>query len=135
MFPPPRQTSQANVSQYNAWPTTLRYPSSIRSVNATSQPQMLEAAAASQIPSVQGDLYILLNDPSYKTLEAFSSNEWHQPTRQTQTSTLGSIEDLHGSIHFAVGGNMGHMSQLQYSAFDPIFWLHHGYCISASPSS
>lgn len=87
---------------------------------------MLEAAAASQIPSLQGDVNLLLNDPSYKTLEAFSSNEWHQPVSRSRTSTLGSVEDLHGSIHFAVGGNMGHMSQLQYSAFDPIFWLHHG---------
>lgn len=87
---------------------------------------MVEAACSSQFISLQGDLYILLSDPSYKTLEAFSSNEWHQPTRPNKTSTMGSLEDLHGSIHVAVGGVMGHMSQLQYSAFDPIFWLHHG---------
>jgi tyrosinase len=118
--------SISDETQYNQWPETLRYPTSTTSVRATSQQQLLERAAASQIPSLQGDVYVLLNDPSYQTLEAFSSNEWHQPTRTSQSSTLGSIEDLHGSIHFAVGGQMGHMSQLQYSAFDPIFWLHHG---------
>lgn len=94
-------------------------------MTARSQQQMVEAATASQFTSLQSDLYILLSDPSYKTLEAFSSNEWHRPTRQTKSSTMGSLEDLHGSIHVAVGGTMGHMSQLQYSAFDPIFWLHH----------
>jgi hypothetical protein len=34
------------------------------------------------------------------------------------------IENIHGTIHNTVGGN-AHMWNLRYSAFDPIFWLHH----------
>ncbi|KAF3172813.1 hypothetical protein TWF225_004464 [Orbilia oligospora] len=34
------------------------------------------------------------------------------------------VEGVHDSIHGAVGGG-GHMSYVAYSAFDPIFWLHH----------
>lgn len=109
-----------SLSQYDKWPTTLRYPTNVRAVDAKSNQALVEPAAATQAASLQGDVYVLLNDPSYKTLEAFSSNEWHQPTRSSRSSRLGSIEDLHGNIHSCVGGPMGHMSQLQYSAFDPI---------------
>ncbi|KAJ8068065.1 hypothetical protein OCU04_003639 [Sclerotinia nivalis] len=43
----------------------------------------------------------------------------------TQVSTSPSLENPHGAVHVAIGGPYGHMSQLSYSAFDPIFWLHH----------
>ena len=32
------------------------------------------------------------------------------------------IEDLHNRVHVWVGG---HMSQIPFAAFDPIFWAHH----------
>ncbi|KAL8988921.1 MAG: hypothetical protein Q9177_002084 [Variospora cf. flavescens] len=35
-----------------------------------------------------------------------------------------SIENMHNGIHMLVG-NGGHMSNIPYSSFDPIFWLHH----------
>lgn len=34
------------------------------------------------------------------------------------------MENIHGTIHNTVGG-VAHMWNLRYSAFDPIFWLHH----------
>jgi tyrosinase len=34
------------------------------------------------------------------------------------------IENIHGTIHNTIGG-VAHMWNLRYSAFDPIFWLHH----------
>ncbi|KAK6540852.1 hypothetical protein TWF694_008235 [Orbilia ellipsospora] len=37
----------------------------------------------------------------------------------------GSLEGIHNQVHTDVGGNGGHMTWLPYSAFDPIFWLHH----------
>ncbi|KAF8471757.1 hypothetical protein BDZ91DRAFT_760403 [Kalaharituber pfeilii] len=38
-----------------------------------------------------------------------------------------SIENIHNSVHVAVGGTnpVGHMSTVEAAAFDPIFWLHH----------
>ncbi|RDL42060.1 uncharacterized protein BP5553_02039 [Venustampulla echinocandica] len=36
-----------------------------------------------------------------------------------------SLEAIHNDIHGDVGGSYGHMMALEYSAFDPIFWLHH----------
>ncbi|KAL8651556.1 MAG: hypothetical protein Q9210_003187 [Variospora velana] len=35
-----------------------------------------------------------------------------------------SIENMHNGIHMLVG-NGGHMGNIPYSSFDPIFWLHH----------
>jgi tyrosinase len=43
----------------------------------------------------------------------------------TQISPGPSFENPHGAVHVAIGGQYGHMSQLSYSAFDPMFWLHH----------
>lgn len=36
-----------------------------------------------------------------------------------------SLENMHNAVHTFVGGDGGHMSDIPYSAFDPIFWLHH----------
>jgi tyrosinase len=35
----------------------------------------------------------------------------------------GQLEDIHGGVHVWVGGHMG---QIPYAAYDPIFWSHHG---------
>ncbi|KAL9095880.1 MAG: hypothetical protein Q9165_001877 [Trypethelium subeluteriae] len=39
-------------------------------------------------------------------------------------SNWGSFEDVHNAVHNYVG-NGGHMSSIQLSSFDPVFWLHH----------
>ncbi|TVY85032.1 Polyphenol oxidase [Lachnellula suecica] len=42
------------------------------------------------------------------------------------TATSGtSIEGIHNDIHGYVGGTSSYMTFLDWSAFDPIFWLHH----------
>ena len=38
-------------------------------------------------------------------------------------TNYGSLEDIHNTVHNLVGGEGGHMSGIQVSAFDPIFWL------------
>jgi len=35
------------------------------------------------------------------------------------------LEQLHNNVHVWVGGNAGHMGDIQFAAFDPIFWAHH----------
>ncbi|KAH6849645.1 tyrosinase [Chaetomium sp. MPI-CAGE-AT-0009] len=35
------------------------------------------------------------------------------------------IEFIHNNIHYWVGGDGGHMSQIPVATFDPIFWFHH----------
>lgn len=35
------------------------------------------------------------------------------------------VEELHGQVHVWTGGRDGHMSQVPWAGFDPIFWAHH----------
>ncbi|EEP82835.1 predicted protein [Uncinocarpus reesii 1704] len=42
----------------------------------------------------------------------------------TRVASSRNLESIHDGIHVAVGGN-GHMSAVPWSAFDPVFWLHH----------
>ena len=49
------------------------------------------------------------------------SNTAHSDDRDGQ---YNSLENIHNGIHTFVGGG-GHMGDIQYSAFDPLFWLHH----------
>ncbi|TVY81027.1 Tyrosinase, partial [Lachnellula suecica] len=106
---------------FRTWPATLRYPSSPRSVKAVSQEDQVAQAMASQFGGLQENVNLLMSDPNYKDFGAFSNHAW----QQNEPGTFASIEDIHNSIHVAVGGTMGHMSELDYSAFDPVFWLHH----------
>jgi tyrosinase len=35
------------------------------------------------------------------------------------------VEELHNQVHVWTGGPRGHMGQVPWAAFDPIFWAHH----------
>lgn len=35
------------------------------------------------------------------------------------------LEQLHDNVHVCVGGDNGHMGDIPFAAFDPIFWAHH----------
>lgn len=45
-------------------------------------------------------------------------------TADGRGNAYNSIENMHNGIHLLVGGG-GHMAIIPFSAFDPIFWLHH----------
>jgi tyrosinase len=72
-------------------------------------------------PSVAQRLYTLFS--SYDNYTTFSNNAWGPQA--------DSIESLHDTIHSLTGGvgpgepNPGHMAFIQWSAFDPVFFLHH----------
>ena len=67
-------------------------------------------------------IYIL---QSYERYGPFCHNDWPSGSPEK----YGSIEDIHNTVHGITGGGdkhiLGHMSSFDYSAFDPIFWLHH----------
>jgi tyrosinase len=56
------------------------------------------------------------------------------PTAQDVETVLGlgdfndfthQLEQLHNNVHMWVGGDKGHMGDIPFAAFDPIFWAHH----------
>jgi tyrosinase len=40
-------------------------------------------------------------------------------------SFRSAVEQVHNNIHVWVGGQDGHMGQIPFAAYDPIFWAHH----------
>ena len=61
-----------------------------------------------------GAARLLLSSQSFN---AFSNDNWQQ---DGQPGNYSSVEGLHNGIHVDVGGNGGHMSALEVSAFDPV---------------
>lgn len=58
---------------------------------------------------------------SYSNYSDFSNMAWIPSGNSGQ---YDSLESLHGEIHTAVG-QWGHMTWVEFSAFDPTFMLHH----------
>ncbi|QSZ30034.1 hypothetical protein DSL72_004552 [Monilinia vaccinii-corymbosi] len=90
-------------------PTTLRYPD--REVRGTSQPDVADEHLDSE--GLMSSIYSM-----------FAKSKAYY-NMATQVSPGPSLENPHGAVHVDVGGSHGHMSQLSYAGFDPIFWLHH----------
>ena len=77
-------------------------------------------ALDSHMPSFQQRLYNLF--ANYNNYSSFSNEAW---IPSDNNGSYDSVESLHDSIHTLGGGNFGHLSIIQYSAFDPLFMLHH----------
>ena len=62
---------------------------------------------------------------AYKSYVAMSKNEFRagkDGKMVDDAANWGSLEDIHNALHGLIGGG-GHMSWIERSAFDPIFWL------------
>lgn len=115
----PLDSANFYYAPWNAWQSTLRYPTSEDS-GATSQQGSATAALTNNAANLKSNVYNLFTQC---TQYAEFSND------QSSASDAGchnSLESIHDLIHSLVGGsNDGHMTYLWYAAFDPIFWLHH----------
>jgi tyrosinase len=107
---------------------TIRYPTpSFTDPNAVSDDTGGFIGLANEYQSLRASIMILMNDPNYKDYAAFTNHQY-DPKHQgeaSQTGKYASIEDVHNNIHMLCGGNNGHMDELDYAAYDPVFWLHH----------
>ncbi|OLN94326.1 Tyrosinase 1 [Colletotrichum chlorophyti] len=95
------------------WTETMRAPFE------TADNQSIAHAVEHARPALQQRLYNLLSN--YKDYGPFSNKYWGTATNQSQ---YDSVESLHDAMHVLVG-NRGHLYYIQYSAFDPVFFLHH----------
>ncbi|KAF2155064.1 Di-copper centre-containing protein [Myriangium duriaei CBS 260.36] len=113
----------ANDMVYNPfaqWGVTKRYPTSWDQ-NGVSQNNLIAPQIANNRASFADRLYNLFTNPAYNNFTMFSNEAWQASSGM---SGADSIESIHDAIHSITGSN-GHMTYLDYSAFDPIFWLHH----------
>ncbi|KAI3343114.1 hypothetical protein F4824DRAFT_485829 [Ustulina deusta] len=105
---------------YNKWNETKRAPYPTTDPNAISNNSFVAASLDHHLPSYQQRLYNLFaNYPNYTH---FSNEGW---IGQSNNGTYDSIESLHDSVHTIGGGVWGHLAIIAYSAFDPLFFLHH----------
>jgi len=115
------------ILQFVIWQNTLRWPTSNSSADAQSQENLVRQYMDSFQAQARDTLYILLTQ--YNTFNNFSNEAWQ---RENNVQGYASIEGLHDNVHSAVGGqNWGHMSVIDVSAFDPMFWLHHWWVVAS----
>ncbi|KAK1835532.1 hypothetical protein QBC39DRAFT_146365 [Podospora conica] len=122
----PLNSTELPSSPFNVWGTTVRAPST-NDNRAQSNNALVAQSFDASVQSLSERLYVLFsNYPDYK---AFSHN--NKPTGNRTAAE--SLESLHDSVHTLAGGGGlgapniqgGHMAFIPYSAFDPIFFLHH----------
>ncbi|KAK4498075.1 hypothetical protein PRZ48_010731 [Zasmidium cellare] len=102
---------------YASWPETLRSPSS-STQNAVSRNSEIGSDLDFNRNSVMNRLFNLF--VNYDNFTQFSSSAWITG----DVRNADSLESIHDVIHYTTGG-AGHMTFLDYSAFDPLFFLHH----------
>lgn len=100
------------VSNY---PKTVRTPDS----NGQSQNDVINKILSSNADSLLDKAYLLIARQNNYTL--FSNTGVPEKERNGQ---LDSLESVHNMVHGLVGA-AGHMGYIPYSAFDPIFFMHH----------
>jgi tyrosinase len=114
--------SLTNNDQWNTWTRTLRSPSS-SGPDAQSDNPLVAMNLDQNRASIAQRLYALFS--GYDNYTTFSNN--------AAGPQADSIESIHDTIHSIVGGmgpgqhstQPGHMAYIQWSAFDPVFFLHH----------
>ncbi|KAA8897513.1 hypothetical protein FN846DRAFT_783234 [Sphaerosporella brunnea] len=98
---------------------TLRQPTSPR----TSQNNVANAAMMQNYDTRRQNTYNLFSIPSFAEFSSTAVSASGAP------NTWTSVESIHNQVHASVGGTtpglMGHMSLVDLSSFDPIFWMHH----------
>ncbi|KAK4105553.1 Di-copper centre-containing protein [Parathielavia hyrcaniae] len=118
----PLDTKAFRSGPWNTWNRTLRGPSNI-GPDAQSNNSQVAINLDQNRASLAQRLYNLFS--GYDNYTTFSSDAFGPQA--------DSIESIHDTIHGLVGGfgpgqassQAGHMGYLQWSAFDPIFFLHH----------
>ncbi|KAK3674597.1 hypothetical protein LTR78_005683 [Recurvomyces mirabilis] len=105
-------------SPFAEWNYTMRAPSDWSS-SAYSEDNLVAQALDNGRISFRDRLYNLFT--SYNNFTQFGNEAWMSTS---DVSNTDSLEALHDVIH-SITGSRGHMTYLDYSAFDPLFWLHH----------
>ncbi|PVH75831.1 Di-copper centre-containing protein [Cadophora sp. DSE1049] len=103
---------------FNQFIETVRYPTK-QDASATSQNNLIARQLDNSGASFRTRLYILLT--MYSDYTTFSNEAW---ITDDNPAGFDSLESIHDQIH-GLTGSGGHMTYIHYSAFDPLFWLHH----------
>ncbi|SZF02864.1 unnamed protein product [Blumeria hordei] len=114
----PLNTTDFKDDPFNKYPATMRYPTGA-TASASSQNNIFEQTFDSIKDNVKSRVYALLTN--YHDYVGFSNNGYREDAPPNEQDSL---ESIHNLIHNLIGGD-GHMTYIDYSAFDPYFFLHH----------
>ncbi|KAM0718253.1 hypothetical protein Q7P37_006585 [Cladosporium fusiforme] len=103
---------------WSSWNSTMRAPNN-QNNDAYSVDGVIGPVLDNSRISFRDRLYNLFT--FYSNYSEFSTESY---TFGTAFRNADSLESIHDVIHGATGSG-GHMTYLDYSAYDPIFWLHH----------
>lgn len=98
---------------------TLRYPNSARTA---SQNNLADQAMRSTYSARRQNTYNLFSIPTFREFSNTQFSSGGEPNR------WNSVESIHNEIHSFIGGGGnggGWMTYVDYSSFDPIFFIHH----------
>lgn len=95
----------------------MRSPTSFNTTAVSNNSAVNENLVTHMVTNQQR-LYNLYSN--YGNYTMFSNEGW-----AADTSQYDSLEALHDNIHAMLGGSAGHMTIVPFSAFDPLFFLHH----------
>lgn len=112
-FHPLSPSDMRNFAPMSVYTETKRAPDGTNA-NANSQNDRVEANIRGSAGSYRSRVYNLLSRQ-----QSFNSFSNHGSGSNGDT-----LESIHDNIHAAMGAN-SHMLYLSYSAFDPIFFIHH----------
>ncbi|KAL9119272.1 MAG: hypothetical protein Q9187_004178 [Circinaria calcarea] len=127
---------QPSASEFPSGDELSSYHATVRSPSSSSQSQPELSNKALQMNG-QGQVrqpfaigladFCRLHDGTYQLLSSEPNYAIFSNTAYNDDESYGhqSIENIHNGVHAFVGGMGGHMSAVPFSAFDPIFWLHH----------
>jgi len=104
--------------------------------NAMRQSSQTRRQPPSDMSTSRNDVFNQIMRNTYtsrrqNTLNLFTAttnfNSFSNTAYRSDTTPAGfvSCEGLHNEVHVAAGGSFGHMSFVEYSSFDPFFFLHH----------
>jgi tyrosinase len=110
-----RQQYFRNQFQNSAY--TRRQPPD--STLSSSNNAAVDAAMNRDYSSRRAATYALFSIPDFSDFSGTMRNVNGSP------NSWNSVESVHNGVHVNAGGQWGHMTAVAYSAFDPIFWMHH----------
>ncbi|KAI1345193.1 Di-copper centre-containing protein [Xylariaceae sp. FL0016] len=116
----PLNASAFTDSPFNVWNETKRAPYPISSPDAVSNDSSVTASYESHMPGYQQRIYTLF--ANYNNYTEFSNEGW---IADGSNGSYDSLESIHDSVHLVGGGGFGHFAIIIYSAYDPLFFLHH----------
>jgi tyrosinase len=110
-----RQRYFRNQFQNSAY-TRRQPPDSTLSSNNNAA---VDAAMNRDYSSRRAATYALFSIPDFSDFSGTMRNVNGSP------NSWNSVESVHNGVHVNAGGQWGHMTAVAYSAFDPLFWMHH----------